>query len=134
MDDAGDVLEGVSSFFLLCLGDCGEGGRGTGEGVPDWELGLGWLGVCVCGGYAGWCWSSRTEWGGGRKTYAEDGQENVDQQVGAAPALEEDTQRREDDGEDNLADVAGGRVSWGATRGGVDGEGRSGLAFRLEAW
>jgi hypothetical protein len=39
---------------------------------------------------------------------AENGQEDVDQEVGAAPALEENTQRREDDGKDHLADVAGG--------------------------
>jgi hypothetical protein len=50
----------------------------------------------------GWCcWFDR------RKTYAEDGQENVDQQVGVAPALKEDTQGRENDGKDDLADVAG---------------------------
>lgn len=39
---------------------------------------------------------------------AENGQADVDQEVGAAPALEEDTERREDDGEDDLADIAGG--------------------------
>jgi hypothetical protein len=43
-----------------------------------------------------------------KETYAENGQEDVDQEVGAAPALEENTQRREDDGKDHLADVAGG--------------------------
>jgi hypothetical protein len=37
----------------------------------------------------------------------EDGQENVDEEVGVATTLEEDTQRWEHDGEDNLADVAG---------------------------
>ena len=50
-------------------------------------------------------------------TYAENGQEDVDQQVGAAPALEEDTQRREDDGEDHLADVAGGERHGGGVGG-----------------
>lgn len=35
-----------------------------------------------------------------------DGQHNVDEKVSAASDLEEDTQRREDDGEDDLADVA----------------------------
>jgi len=51
-----------------------------------------------------------------RETYAEDGQEDVDQEVGAASALEEDAERREEDGKDDLADVAGGeegRVSDG---------------------
>ena len=33
-------------------------------------------------------------------------QEDVDQEVGIAAALEEDTERWEDDGEDDLADVA----------------------------
>ncbi len=42
-------------------------------------------------------------------TYAEDGQEDVNQEVGTTPALEEDAERREDDGKDDLADVAGGR-------------------------
>jgi len=37
----------------------------------------------------------------------QDGQGNVDEQVGAAAALEEDSQRGQDDGEDDLADVAG---------------------------
>lgn len=37
----------------------------------------------------------------------QDGQGNVDEQVGAAATLEEDSQRGQDDGEDNLADVAG---------------------------
>ena len=38
--------------------------------------------------------------------YAEDGEEDVDQNVGAATTLKEDTERWEDDGEDDLADVA----------------------------
>jgi len=37
---------------------------------------------------------------------AQDGEQDVDQQVGAAAALEEDTERRQDDGKDDLADVA----------------------------
>jgi hypothetical protein len=41
----------------------------------------------------------------------EDGQENVDEEVGVATTLEEDTQRWEHDGEDDLADVAGEAVS-----------------------
>jgi len=38
----------------------------------------------------------------------QDGQEDVDEEIGAASTLEEDTKRREDDGENDLADVAGG--------------------------
>lgn len=38
---------------------------------------------------------------------SQDGQGDVDEEVDAAAALEEDTQGREDDGEDDLADVAG---------------------------
>jgi hypothetical protein len=37
----------------------------------------------------------------------EDCEEDVDQQIAAAAALEEDTQGREDDGNDDLADIAG---------------------------
>jgi hypothetical protein len=36
----------------------------------------------------------------------EDGQEEVDEEVGAAATLKEDTERREQDGEDDLDDVA----------------------------
>ena len=36
---------------------------------------------------------------------SENGQTDVDQQVSATSALQEDTQRGEDDGEDDLADV-----------------------------
>jgi hypothetical protein len=36
----------------------------------------------------------------------QDGQTDVDEQVSTASALQEDTHWREDDGEDNLADVA----------------------------
>ena len=35
-----------------------------------------------------------------------DGQEQVDEEVGAAATLEEDTHGREDDGKEDLADVA----------------------------
>jgi hypothetical protein len=34
-----------------------------------------------------------------------DGQTDVDQEVSTASALQEDTQRRQDDGEDDLADI-----------------------------
>jgi len=37
-----------------------------------------------------------------------DGQENVDQKITTAAALEEDTEGREEDGEDDLADVGTG--------------------------
>ena len=36
-----------------------------------------------------------------------DGQADVDQQVSTTSALQEDTQRRQDDGEDDLADITG---------------------------
>lgn len=36
----------------------------------------------------------------------QDGQEDVDAQVGIASTLEEDTQRREEDGKNDLANVA----------------------------
>jgi len=38
----------------------------------------------------------------------EDREQNVDAQIGAAATLKEDTQRWEEDGEDDLADVASG--------------------------
>jgi hypothetical protein len=38
----------------------------------------------------------------------QDGEQDVDEEITAASALEEDTDRREDDGKDDLADVAGG--------------------------
>lgn len=44
---------------------------------------------------------------------SQDGQTDVDQQVGATSALQEDTQRRQDDGEDDLADVTVGRLASG---------------------
>ena len=38
----------------------------------------------------------------------QDGQQDVDEEVGIAAALKEDTERREEDGKDDLADIAGG--------------------------
>lgn len=35
-----------------------------------------------------------------------DGQQNVDEEIGTATTLKEDTKRREDDGKDDLADIA----------------------------
>lgn len=46
----------------------------------------------------------------------EDCEEDVDAEVGAAAALEEDTHGGKEDGEDDLADVAGGVVSLGFVR------------------
>ena len=37
---------------------------------------------------------------------AQDGEEDVDQEIGSAAALEEDAERGQDDGDDDLADVA----------------------------
>ena len=41
----------------------------------------------------------------------QDCEQDVDEEIGIAASLEEDTKRREDDGEDDLADVAGTAVS-----------------------
>lgn len=41
-----------------------------------------------------------------------DGQEQVDEEVGAAATLKEDSERREHDGADDLDDVAERGVSW----------------------
>jgi hypothetical protein len=41
----------------------------------------------------------------------QDGEEDVDEEIGAATALEEDTHGREDDGKDDLANVAVENVS-----------------------
>lgn len=40
------------------------------------------------------------------RNVAQDGQQDVDEEVGIATALEEDTKRWEDDGENDLADIA----------------------------
>jgi len=45
------------------------------------------------------------------RNVTEDGQEDVDEQVGAAATLEEDSERGQDDGDDDLDDVAEGPVS-----------------------
>ena len=49
------------------------------------------------------------------RNVTEDGQEDVDKQVGAAATLEEDAERGQDDGDDDLDDVAEGPVSVCAT-------------------
>jgi hypothetical protein len=52
----------------------------------------------------GWC---EMEWG----TYGnvtQDGQQDVDEEIRIAAALEEDTEGRQEDGEDDLAQVGGG--------------------------
>jgi hypothetical protein len=40
-----------------------------------------------------------------RGTYPENGEENIDEEVGTATALEKDSEGREKDGKDNLANV-----------------------------
>lgn len=45
------------------------------------------------------------------RNVTEDGQEDVDEQVGVAAALEEDTERREENGQDDFADIAVVKVS-----------------------
>ena len=42
----------------------------------------------------------------GRNAYTKDGEEDVDEEISTASALEEDSERREEDGNDDLADVA----------------------------
>jgi hypothetical protein len=42
------------------------------------------------------------------RNVAQDCQQDVDEQIGAAPALEEDTNRGDEDGADELEDVAVG--------------------------
>lgn len=42
------------------------------------------------------------------RNVTQDCKQDVDEQVSAAAALEEDTQRRQDDGKNDLANVAGG--------------------------
>lgn len=60
---------------------------------------------------------------------AEKGQEDVDEEVGAAAALEEHGQRRQDHGYDDLADVAAAAsVSQSGTSGEDRGEGDTCLA------
>ena len=51
----------------------------------------------------------------------QDGQTDVDQEVSTTSALQEHAQRRQDDGEDDLADVPG-RVSWHSQRDQIDRE------------
>lgn len=41
------------------------------------------------------------------RNVTKNGQEDVDEEVGVAAALEEDTKRRQDDGKKDLADIAG---------------------------
>lgn len=47
---------------------------------------------------------------------AEDREQDVDEQVGAAAALEEHAQGRQDDGKDDLADVAAAVLATSAAR------------------
>ena len=42
----------------------------------------------------------------------QDGQEDVDEQIGTAAALEKDAERRNKDGEDDFNDVARKRENW----------------------
>lgn len=40
------------------------------------------------------------------RNVTQDGQQDVDEEISIASSLEEDTERREDDGKDDLADIA----------------------------
>ena len=53
------------------------------------------------------------------RNVTEDGQQDVDEEVGVASALKEDTQRWEDDGKKDLADVASGERHGGRCGDGV---------------
>ena len=44
---------------------------------------------------------------GTHRNVTKNGQQDVDEEISVASALEEDTQRRQDDGKEDLADVAG---------------------------
>lgn len=46
------------------------------------------------------------------RNVTQDSQQDVDQEVSTASALEEDTKRREDDGKNDLADIAVAGVSF----------------------
>ena len=46
--------------------------------------------------------------GGTHGNVTENGQQDVDEEVGIAAALEKDTERRDEDGKDDLADVGSG--------------------------
>ena len=46
---------------------------------------------------------------------AKNRQQDVDQEISTASALEEDTERRKDDGKNDLADIAGRKVSYART-------------------
>lgn len=52
-----------------------------------------------------WCGGGR---GGTYGDVTQNGQQDVDEEVGVAAALEEDTERGEEDGEDDLAEIGGG--------------------------
>jgi hypothetical protein len=57
---------------------------------------------------------------GTHRNVTENGQEDVDEEISIAAALEEDTQRGQDDGKEDLADVASGvlaGVSYGLLQG-----------------
>jgi hypothetical protein len=46
------------------------------------------------------------DWDERQEERTQDGEEDVDEEVGTAATLEEDTHGREDDGKEDLADVA----------------------------
>ena len=53
-------------------------------------------------------------WGQTYRNVTQDSQQDVDEEVGIASALEDNTERWEDDGEDDLDDVAAGKSQLGA--------------------
>ena len=58
----------------------------------------------------------------------QDGQTDVDEEVSATATLQEDTQRGQDDGEDDLADVTGKRLVRRETGDGRRERGREGAS------
>jgi hypothetical protein len=55
-----------------------------------------------------WCGGC---FGGTHGNVTQDGQQDVDEEISIAAALKEDTQRWQEDGEDDLADVAEGMLA-----------------------
>jgi len=84
------------------------------------RVGSAWRGVYSCLIRNGWAKSKKKRFGGGlvlendvegvddTGDVTQNCEEDVDAEIAAAALLEEDTKRREEDGEEDLADVASG--------------------------
>lgn len=51
------------------------------------------------------CWVNNVQRVDDAREITQDGEQNVDEQIRSAAALEEDAQRRQDDGKNDLADI-----------------------------